>query len=42
MTDHVINGYTGSLGYMPPKGGRVDLSDEEVIAAMNYMVDESS
>lgn len=42
LTDHVINGYTGSVGYMPPKGGRVDLSDEEIIAAMNYMIEESS
>jgi len=42
LTDHVINGYTGTAGYMPPKGGRVDLSDEEIIAAMEYMVEESS
>jgi len=42
LTEHVINGYTGPAGYMPPKGGRVDLSDEEIIAAMSYMVDESS
>ena len=41
LTDHVINGYTGDAGYMPPKGGRVDLSDEEIIAAMNYLLDES-
>jgi len=42
LTDHVINGYTGSAGYMPPKGGRVDLSDDEIIAAMDYMIEESS
>ena len=42
LTDHVINGYTGSAGYMPPKGGRVDLSDEEILAAMSYMLEESS
>ena len=41
LTDHVINGYTGSAGYMPPKGGRVDLSDDEIIAAMNYMLEQS-
>lgn len=41
LTDHVINGYTGPAGYMPPKGGRVDLSDGEIIAAMEYMLDES-
>ena len=42
LTDHVINGYTGDAGYMPPKGGRVDLSDEEILAALNYMIEESS
>ena len=41
LKDHAINGYTGSLGYMPAKGGRVDLSDEEVAAAVDYMVAES-
>lgn len=41
LTEHVINGFTGSAGYMPPKGGRVDLSDAEIISAMTYMVDES-
>lgn len=42
LTDHVINGYTGDAGYMPPKGGRVDLSDAEILAAMAYLLDESS
>ena len=42
LNDHAINGYTGSVGYMPAKGGRVDLSDEEVAAAVEYMVAESS
>ena len=42
LKDHAINGYTGSVGYMPAKGGRVDLSDEEVAAAVEYMVEESS
>ena len=41
LKEHAINGYTGSLGYMPAKGGRVDLSDEEVAAAVDYMVAES-
>ena len=41
LADHVINGYTGDAGYMPPKGGRIDLSDEEILAAMNYLLDES-
>ena len=40
LMDHAINGYTGSVGYMPAKGGRMDLSDEEVAAAVEYMVGE--
>lgn len=42
LTEHVINGYQGNAGYMPPKGGRVDLTDEEILAAMTYMLEESS
>ncbi len=41
LVDHAINGFTGELGYMPPKGGRLDLSDDEVIAAVEYMIEES-
>ena len=37
---NAINGYQGSAGYMPAKGGRVDLSDDEVIAAVEYMTDQ--
>ncbi|MEJ2298041.1 MAG: c-type cytochrome [Woeseiaceae bacterium] len=39
---HAIEGYTGEAGYMPAKGGRLDLSDEEVAGAVEYMVGESS
>ena len=39
---HAIEGYQGEQGYMPPKGGRTDLSDEEILAAVEYMVEESS
>ena len=41
LTDHAVNGYTGAVGFMPAKGGRVDLSDQEVAAAVEYMVDEA-
>ena len=41
LNQHAIEGYTGSSGYMPAKGGRLDLSDEEVTAAVDYMADES-
>ena len=38
---HSIEGFSGSTGYMPPKGGRTDLSDDEVNAAVVYMVEQS-
>jgi cytochrome c5 len=37
---HAIEGYTGSTGFMPQKGGRMDLSDDEVRGAVDYMVSE--
>ena len=42
LYDHAINGYSGEAGYMPAKGGRTDLSDEEVAAAVDYMIAEGS
>lgn len=41
LYSNAINGYQGSAGYMPPKGGRLDLSDEEIIAAVDYMTSEA-
>lgn len=41
LTKHAIEGYSGEQGYMPPKGGRMDLSDEEVAAAVEYMAAEA-
>lgn len=40
LRQHAIEGYQGANGYMPPKGGRLDLSDEEVYAAIDYMLSE--
>jgi len=40
LTDRVINGYQGEAGYMPPKGGRVDLSDAEILDALDFMLAE--
>lgn len=40
LYDHAINGYAGQAGYMPPKGARLDLSDDEVNAAVDYMLGE--
>ena len=41
LVGHAINGYSGSSGIMPPKGGRVDLSDQQVAEAVSYMVESS-
>lgn len=40
LTQHALQGYQGNSGFMPAKGGRGDLSDEEIIAAIQYMVDQ--
>lgn len=38
---HSIEGFTGDAGFMPPKGGRADLSDKSVMNAVDYMVAQS-
>ena len=40
LSERVIDGYQGELGVMPPKGGRTDLSDEEILEALAFMLDE--
>jgi cytochrome c5 len=40
LIDHALHGFSGSTGIMPRKGGRVDLSDEEIIGAVRYMVEQ--
>lgn len=35
---HALNGFSGETGVMPKKGERLDMSDEEVIRAVEYMV----
>lgn len=42
LAEHVLNGFQGSTGIMPAKGGRVDLSDDDVLAAMQYMIDAAT
>ena len=41
LYDHAINGYQGSAGVMPAKGGNPSLSDDEVRAAVDHMINES-
>jgi cytochrome c5 len=38
LHEHAIKGFQGQAGFMPPKGGRIDLSDQSVINAVDYMV----
>jgi cytochrome c5 len=41
LIEHAIQGYQGEAGVMPAKGGNPSLSDEEVSAAVQFMVDKS-
>lgn len=41
LYEHAIKGYKGKKGFMPAKGGRADLSDDAVKAAVDYMVAQS-
>ena len=38
---HAIEGFKGEAGIMPPKGGRVDLADDLIRAAVDHMVQSS-
>jgi cytochrome c5 len=35
---HALQGYQGKAGYMPPKGGRTDLSDQSILNGVDYIV----
>jgi cytochrome c len=41
VRENAIVGYEGATGIMPAKGGYMDLTDEEVNAIVDYMVDIS-
>ena len=38
---HALEGYTGSKGMMPARGGAASLSDADVKAAVDFMADKS-
>jgi cytochrome c5 len=38
---HALEGFQGKAGFMPPKGGRTDLSDQSIMNAVDYMVGQS-
>jgi len=41
LYDHALNGFEGADGMMPARGGRRFLDDASVIAAVDYMVENS-
>lgn len=41
LYQHALKGFTGSKGAMPPKGGNLALSDDDVKAGVDYMVSKA-
>jgi S-disulfanyl-L-cysteine oxidoreductase SoxD len=41
LKQHAVKGYTGENGYMPPKGGFANLSDDEIHEAVDFMVESN-
>ena len=38
---HALTGFQGEKGFMPPKGGRPDLSDAEIMSAVDYITSQA-
>lgn len=41
LYDHAVKGFNGKAGAMPAKGGNAALSDEEVKAAVDYLISQA-
>lgn len=41
LRKHSLEGFTGKAGMMPAKGGRMDLPDADILAALDYMVSQA-
>jgi len=41
LYQHAIQGFKGDAGVMPPKGGRIDISDDLIRAAVDRMIEAS-
>ena len=41
LHQHALAGFQGQKGFMPQKGGRVDLSDPEIVGAVDYLVEQA-
>jgi cytochrome c5 len=41
LYEHAVKGFTGKKGVMPPKGGRLDFSDELVHMGVDYLVSQA-
>jgi cytochrome c5 len=41
LYQHALQGFQGAVGFMPAKGGRVDLSDDEIRAGVDYLIEQS-
>jgi cytochrome c5 len=41
LYQHALQGFQGAVGFMPAKGGRVDLSDDEIRAGVDYLIEQA-
>jgi cytochrome c5 len=39
LVANAITGFQGTIGFMPAKGGRADLSDEQIKATVEFMIE---